>query len=316
MDDEALLALVALSELPRVGERTLVRIQQLADWNGLSLASLLRLPPERLAEEYRVPRQAVRRLTERGDRHLTSCRHILATLRQAQARITWPGDEIYPRRLSERTGQAPPLLYLYGNVGALGERTLAILNSRSVTEHAVTATLQVARRAAADGFTLITGGMKTTHRIAAVATRATGSRRAVVLDRGLFAAFGNDLSRDPFGFGPQRSHFDRLTSVAVSPFRPYDHATPRNGRRRDEIIAALADLVVAVSARPGGEIERICLQALDRGQCVLSWQGANDGLVAAGATPLDEADLARGLGRFLQTPRRRINAGSGRSRTG
>ena len=315
MDEATTLALIALSELPRVGERTLVRIQQLADWNGLPLAAILHLPPERLVEEYRVPHQAVRRLTEQGDRHLAGCRHILATLQEAQAQLSWPGDQVYPRRLSERAGQAPPLLYLYGNVDTLGERTLGVLNSRNVTEHSVTATLQVARRAAADGFTLITGGMKTTHRIAAVATRATGSRRAVVLDRGLFAAFGNDLSRDPFGFGPQQSRFDRRTSLAVSPFRPYDHATPRNGRRRDEIIAALAELVVAVSAQPGGEIERICLHALDRGQCVLSWQGANDSLVAAGATPLDQADLERGLGRFLDTPRRRINAASGRSRT-
>ena len=59
---------------------------------------------------------------------------------------------------------------------------------------------------------------------------------------------------------------------------------------------ALADVIVAVHARAGGQIERVCLEALDRGQCVLSWYGENGGLVAAGATAITEADLGE-LGR-------------------
>jgi len=46
-------------------------------------------------------------------------------------------------------------------------------------------------------------------------------------------------------------------------------------------------------------MERVCLAALDRGQCVLSWYGENAGLVAAGASAITEADLAGGLMRFL-----------------
>ncbi|HUI26141.1 MAG TPA: hypothetical protein VL403_08665, partial [Candidatus Kryptonia bacterium] len=75
------------------------------------------------------------------------------------------------------------------------------------------------------------------------------------------------------------------------PFRLRDHAVARNGPRRDELVAALADIVVAVHARAGGEIERICFAALDRGQCVVSWQGENPGLVAAGAIAIDDSHL-------------------------
>ena len=75
-------------------------------------------------------------------------------------------------------------------------------------------------------------------------------------------------------------------------FRPHNHATPRSGRRRDELIAALGDLVVALSARPGGEIERICLRALDRGQTVLVWQGDSAALLAAGAVGVRRARSA------------------------
>jgi hypothetical protein len=57
--------------------------------------------------------------------------------------------------------------------------------------------------------------------------------------------------------------------------------------------------VIAVNARPGGEIERVCLRALDAGQCVLSWLGENSGLVAAGARSIDDTDVVHGLRRFL-----------------
>ena len=68
-----------------------------------------------------------------------------------------------------------------------------------------------------------------------------------------------------------------------------DHAAAHNGKRRDELIAALADVIIAVHARPGGVIEHVCLQALDRGQVVLSWYGENAGLIAAGAYLLSGA---------------------------
>jgi hypothetical protein len=53
-----------------------------------------------------------------------------------------------------------------------------------------------------------------------------------------------------------------------------------------------------VHARAGGVIERVCLAALDRGQCVLTWYGENAGLVAAGATAIEEGQLS-GLARYV-----------------
>jgi hypothetical protein len=196
----------------------------------------------------------------------------------------------------------PPIVYQHGNPDVLEAPTVAVLSSRDVTERSVLATVRIMRAAARDGFTLVTGGMKTTHRIAAVSGRATGTQRAIVLDRGILAAFGKHLGRDPFGFSPGRARFDSARSLVLSPFRPNDHASPRNGRRRDELIAGLADLIVAAHARVGGEIERICLLSLDRGQPVLSWQAENASLIAAGAGVLDESDLVSDLLRFVRPP--------------
>jgi predicted Rossmann fold nucleotide-binding protein DprA/Smf involved in DNA uptake len=183
------------------------------------------------------------------------------------------------------------VLYSFGAPAVLDAPTLAVLNSRTITEQAVAASLALVQAAAAQGFAVVSGGMKTSYRIAAVAGRAAAAPRVIVLDRGIFATFGARLDRDPFGFGPGRSVLDAARALVVTPFRLMDHAVPSNGRRRDELIGALADVIVAVHARAGGEIERVCFEALDRGQCVLSWYGENTGLVAAGATVIEAKDL-------------------------
>lgn len=299
MDREAALALLTLAELPQIGERRLQRVCDAVAQRRTTLARALTLPPAVLAHEFGLPSAAAVRLATARTWHLTRCRGLLAQLEQAGGLLCAPGDPAYPRAWSAFGDPPPPLVYLHGNPALLRAPAVALLSSRAVNEQTVTATMQVTRRAAADGLALAVGGMKTTHRIAAVAVRACGARRLIVLDRGLFATFRAGLEFDPFGFGPGQARFDRRATLVLSSFRPHDHAVPRNGRRRDALIAALGSVVVAVSARPGGEVERICLRALDRGQCVLTWQDQSEALAAAGARPIDEQDLARGLRRFL-----------------
>jgi predicted Rossmann fold nucleotide-binding protein DprA/Smf involved in DNA uptake len=303
MDYETALALVTLAELPRVGERRLLRVQTVARWQGLPLARVVALSPTALAGPFGLPAAALRRLQRDRFWHTAHCRAVVAQLAACGARVCQPGDPLYPTRWADRGEPPPPLAYLYGEPELLGHSTVALLTSRALSEHTVTATVRLAQRAAQDGFALAVGGMKSTHRIAAATACAAGAPRLVVLDRGLFAAFGGQPAFDPFGFGPGRRRFDPSATLVLSVFRPHDHAVPRNGRRRDELIAALGDIVVALSARPGGEVERICLRAVDRGQCVLNWQANNPSLSAAGAVPIDERDLQRGLRRFLPARR-------------
>lgn len=293
-------ALFLFSELPGVGERTLARIQEVAQRQQRPLHETLTLPAAAWRDEFGLPRAAVARLTDQYQEHDAYCRATLRRLVQADIAVRRPGDAMFPERWARHPALCPPLVYQHGNPGVLEAPTLAVLSSRDVTERSVLATVQVTRAAARDGFTLVSGGMKTTHRIAAVSGRATGTKRAIVLDRGILATFGKSLGRDPFGFSPGRARFDPARCLALSPFRPNDHASPRSGRRRDELVARLADLIVAAHARVGGEIERVCLLALDRGQPVLSWQAENASLLAAGAGTIDESDLRSDLRRFIR----------------
>lgn len=296
------LALVMLAELPHLGAKGVARVLQLARERGLRLATVLSLPTAALANDYGLPPQAIARLDANRHDHETCARQLLDRLAAIGARVRQVADEEYPSRWRQRLALPPPLLYLYGTKPDHAAPTLAILNSRMVTEQTVTATAHIARHATHSGFILVTGGMKSTHRIAAVTVRAATAPRVVVLDRGLFATFGAHPDHDPFGLGPGRAVLDTARTLVLSPFRPHDHAAPGNGRRRDELIVGLADIVVAATARPGGEIERACLRALDRGQCVLSWHGENATLLAAGARSVDETELRLGLLRLLLPP--------------
>lgn len=296
------LSLLMLLELRAVGERGADAVLTVARQRGITLAAALALPPSGLVSDCGLGEMAVAQLTTRRDAHVNRCRVLLDALAACGASIAASAGAHYPARWRARARPVPPVVISYGNRRVLDAPTVAILNSRTITAPSVSATVRLVHRVAAERCTLVTGGMKSTYRIAAVAARAAGMPRAVVLDRGLFAAFPHGLGRDPSGFGPHHSALDPQRTLMLSPFRLHDHAVPRNGRRRDHLIAALADVVIAVNARPGGEIERVCLRALDAGQCVLSWLGENRGLMAAGARLIDDTDVAHGLRRFIPLP--------------
>jgi len=291
MDKESALHLVMLMELPRVGDRVAARILERNRARRHSLEAFFLLPPAVLRDEYGLHEDTIQRITFDGAEHEARCQWLLGQLAQAGGQVWFGDDDPYPIALRERLDPSPTILYALGSGDVLAGLKLAVLSSRSVTESSVAATLAVVQAAAAQGFALVGGGMKATYRIAAVAGRAADAARIIVLDRGVFASLGANLGQDPFGFGPGRSALRFECTLVLSPFRPMNHAAPHNGRRRDEVIAALADIIIAVQARPGGEIERVCLEALDRGQCVLSWYGENPGLVAAGASVLEASGL-------------------------
>ena len=298
MDKETALHAIMLSELPHVGDKAAARILTLNQQRHHSFATFFRLPEAVLRDDYELHPATIEWLCGERVQHEARCQWLLEQLAAAGGDACLLDAAGYPLRVRRRLNPPPAVLYSLGSAAPLAAPTLAVLNSRTLGEHAVSASLAVVQAAAHQGFTVVSGGMKTAHRIAAVAGRAAAAPRVIVLDRGIFDTFGARLDRDPFGFGPGRMALDVGHTLVLSPFRLLDHAVARNGRRRDALIAALADVVVAVHARPGGEIERVCLQALDRGQSVLSWYGENAGLVAAGATAVEEADL-NGLSRYV-----------------
>jgi len=290
VEHETALAAVMLAQLPRVGEKVATRVLQLNRARGISLPSFFRLPESILRDAYELPEAAVERICRERAAAEREGAELIERMRAGGIQVWLTDAAEYPARWRTRLDPVPPIVFALGSTAVLSGETLAVLNSRAPSERALSATIRLVQAAAARGLVVVSGGMKATHRIPAVLGRAAPAR-AIVLDRGILAAFGRHLDLDPFGLGPGRGALDAARTLVLSPFRLRDHAVARNGPRRDELVAALADIIVAVHTRAGGGIERTCFAALDRGQCVLSWQGENPGLVAAGAIAIDESQL-------------------------
>lgn len=284
--------LLLLRELPGIGERTVVRTIERARRRGETLRSVLESPPARLRAIYGFPPRAIERLWQQRDRHLRRCRWLLEELDRAGVRLLTEASSAFPDRLRQSLRHPPPMLFALGNRRLLERPCIAVLSSREIVEQTVPAIASIVRAAKQNRSVLAIGGMKSTHRLAAISARASATDRIVVLDRGLFATFASDFRSDPFGCGNQRARLDLQRTLILSSFRPEDHAAPNSGRRRDEIIAGLGNAIFAGSARPGGETERICEDALARGTTVWLWSASeNRRLATAGARRVDASSV-------------------------
>jgi hypothetical protein len=194
-----------------------------------SLATFFRLPAAVLRESYDLHAAAIERLTVEREEHETRCRWLADNLERVGGEALLIENPAYPPRVRQRVEPPPAVLFRIGEASVLTLPTLAVLNSRSIDERAVYASHAAVQAAIEQGFTVVTGGMKASHRISAVAARSAAAPRAIVLDRGLFATFGGRVDRDPFGFGPGRGPLDSQRTLVVSPFRLMDHAAAHNG---------------------------------------------------------------------------------------
>jgi predicted Rossmann fold nucleotide-binding protein DprA/Smf involved in DNA uptake len=299
MDRLTALRAVLLSELPQVGARSIERIIALNRSLGRSLDQFVRLPPAALREEYKLPPEAVECLTRHRQAYEEHCASLADRLLRHGGEALLSSDPRYPQAWVQYLSHPPPLVYGFGDESLLQLPTAAVLNSRAPSAEAMIATRAVVERAARDGFCVASGAMKLGHRIAAASARAAQAARIIVLDRGLFAALGDETERDIFGLASGHLRLDRTRTLVLSPFRLRNHAAPMNGARRDALIAALADVVLCIEARPGGHMEALGLDMLARGKPVISWRGSNPALLAAGARALDERDLSGGLPALL-----------------
>ncbi len=290
---------VLLSELPRVGPRGLARVLTINRAQGRALEEFFRLPEAVYRDPYRLSEEAVACLTLFRDQYERRCGMLAERFIEHGGHPLLLGAHGYPAVWEHYLKAPPPVVFALGDTALLQSPAAAVLNSRLPSSGAMVATRQIVEAAALGGFAVVSGAMKLGHRIAAASARAAQTPRVIILDRGLFAALGDETERDIFGLTSGHLRLDRTRTLVLSPFRLNNHAAPANGARRDALIAALADLVIAVEARSGGHMEQLGLDMLARGKTVVSWGAQNARLVAAGARALGPDDLQSGLATLL-----------------
>lgn len=127
----------------------------------------------------------------------------------------------------------------------------------------------------------VTGHDRTPYKRLALVAQRQNRPTIYVLDRGLRDAHGPAFDRPLFAAARIRETvFDVTRDLALSPFRIDDHALGANLRRRDRMLYALADLIIALDVRAGGGMAAECLRAREQGRMVWVASGGRDGNAA------------------------------------
>ena len=119
------------------------------------------------------------------------------------------------------------------------------------------------------GETLVVGVNTDAYKRAAVVPLRWGAPRIIVLDRGLFAALGENLDQEMFPAARLwRYRFDPEVDLVVSFCRPDEEYRKGANQTRDRIVVGLADRLVAPYTRPKGTMATLAARAASLGRPV------------------------------------------------
>jgi hypothetical protein len=120
----------------------------------------------------------------------------------------------------------------------------------------------------------VTGHNRPPYQRAALAALRFGGKVCYVLDRGLLEAFSNDLRRELFPAAHVWSRqYDPATTLTLTPYPLRAHGIAIHNRRRDELVFALADTIVAGEIRPGGQMDHHLRAAQESNRQVVKVSG-------------------------------------------
>lgn len=191
--------------------------------------------------------------------------NVLEQVSRQGTRVVVAGDSPYPEML-ELIWDAPPLLFLRGDLGCFSADAVAVVGSRDTSPEVLRATHDVSRELAGAGASVVSGlavGVDTAAHEGALA----GAGRTV-------AVLGGGLDRL---YPPQNSGLARriaASGAVVSQFPPQAPPTKTTFLLRNRVIAGLArtSIVMAATARSGSRHEATC--AVEYGRRVLLWAPA------------------------------------------
>lgn len=282
---------LALALTPGIGGKTICRVLARNDLLGRSPEQFLAVSEITLREEYRMPtRTAQKWLAERSSR-LEEAKSVEERLDRFEVTMVTAADAPYPGLIEEMDPDPPGVLFFYGNKRLLEAKTFAVLSSRKSPPAALDRIERLAENGVLEGETIIAGHDTPEYQRAAVVPLRWGAPRIIVLDRGLFAALGEELKDEPFRTGRLwRYQFDASTDLAISATRPDADYHREANRTRDRLIACLAMRLDIVIAAPGGNMERLAQLAIRAGRRVRISDLSHNyrELCAAGAEALPE----------------------------
>jgi len=198
---------------------------------------------------------------------------LLRRLRGCGISVLTADDAAYPQALLRTMERPPAVLYGAGSLTVLDLPMAAVLTSNGAS--------QEARRAASDAINIaiergcipVTGHNRREYQEIALAARRRDVPTCYVLDRGVMTVPGVVHGEGLFAAARIWRRSDSAAAdLVVSPFHPTMSAVPGSNRRRDEIVAGLAQVILVTYIREGGTMHRVVAQSAASGTPVV-WTG-------------------------------------------
>lgn len=153
------------------------------------------------------------------------------------------GDPEYPDRLKRRLrSESPPMLFGCGNKSLLVGGGIAVVGSRDASEDDLAFTAQFGKRAAAEGYSIVSGGARGVDQAAMMGALEHEGTAVGVLADSLLRSATSTLYRKRIMSGDL---------VLITPFNPEAGFNVGHAMARNRYIYCLADAAVVVSSAAG-----------------------------------------------------------------
>ena len=240
-DDAEFFATIRLAMLPKIGPRTIVA---LLNYFG-SAESVLEAPGPELAQVAGVGPKLIH--TIRTAHHHVDLESILEWCDENECKIVVKGRPGYPKRLEDLV-DAPPMLFVSGDIVADDEIAVAIVGTRHATRYGLTQSERFGHALARAGVTVVSGLARGIDSAAHEGALSGGGRTIAVLGSGLGEIYPSE----------NQGLADAVAAdgAVISEYAP--QAKPRGGMfpQRNRLISglSLATLVVEAPDRSGALI--------------------------------------------------------------
>jgi predicted Rossmann fold nucleotide-binding protein DprA/Smf involved in DNA uptake len=191
-------------------------------------------------QEARIPAERITQLLDRG----AALGIALEKWQRAGLWVLTRADRAYPARLKKQLREAaPPVLFGCGDQGLLNLGGLAVVGSRKASPGDLAYARDLGKRAAWEGYTVVSGGARGVDSAAMEGALAVEGTVVGVLADNLLRAV---TSRS------YRTHIMNGNLVLLSPYHPEARFTAGNAMGRNKYIYCLADLSVVVHSGDSG----------------------------------------------------------------
>ncbi len=278
MPDDEKHAVLAFSAVAGIGEATLRALKTIFG----SLAAALKTPRHALIRHLKsIEAQKALHDADSLDKLADRVRRRTA---EAGAGIVFPGDPLWPRRLSDEN--APPLLFFKGNLAALNAPSLAVVGSRRSDSYGLKVTEFWAGEAARRGVLIVSGGAIGVDSQAHRAAMDAGGQTAAVFGTGIDGTY-------PPSHGPLFRRIVQENGLLISPFQPGTAPKSANFIRRNHLIAALTDVTLITRASDTSGALSTARAASEMNKPIFAVPGDLDAPLSAGIRLLIDSNLAR-----------------------